>query len=92
VRFEPTGFGGGGAFEDAVKLDDGPEEQATKANIKAAIRTDERPHVGFGSLPVREVIWICGRIDQSSMAYHRKAIEFNGPNYLRYPSGSIRLE
>jgi hypothetical protein len=91
VRFEPTGLGGG-AFEDAVKLDDGPEEQATRAKIKAVIRTDGRPHAGFGSLPVREVIWIGGRINQSSMASHRKAIEFSGPNYLRCPSGSIRLE
>src|SRR5215472_6453292 len=84
--------GGGGAFEDDVNCDDGAEEQATKANIKAAIGSDGPAPGRFVSSLLREVMWIGGRMDPSSMACCRKAIEFSGPKCFRRPSDSIRPE
>ena len=49
---------GGAAFEDDVKWADGPEEQATKANIKAAIGSDGPAPSRFVSSLLREVIGI----------------------------------
>ena len=82
---------GGVAFEDDVKWADGPEEQATKANIKAAIGSDGPAPGRFVSSLLREVIGI-GRMDPSSMARRRKAIQCSDPKRLRRPLDSIRLE
>ena len=65
---------GGVAFDDDVKWADGPEEQATKANIKAAIGSDGPAPGRFVSSLLREVIGI-GRMDPSSTARRRKAME-----------------
>src|SRR5215472_2961277 len=81
-----------GAFEDDVKRDDGPEEQATKANIRATIGSYGPAPGRFVSSLLREIIGIGGRMDSSSMACRRKAMEFNGPECLRRPSDFIRLE
>src|SRR5215472_9214196 len=81
-----------GAFEDGVKWVDGPEEQATKAKIKAAIGSHGPAPGRFVSSLLREIMGIGGRMDSSSMACRRKAMEFSGPKCLRRPSDSIRLE